>query len=240
MRASGRSVLRYGASLMPIIDASDPACWNLKEDIYASYWMTFIQGVPVSYCRAGFFRPQSFVAQRLIDVLKLTAASRVAIIGAGYGWTAEHLTSTLPGIIVVCTDTSTYLQANKNQPETDYLLSCGLTPEQVAACDDGGPRCRVQLLDADVLTESGRPQIGVCDWLISENILPWLSDGEAQALDAAMSTLGKTAHYVTPLIPQSPTAPPEKAPVWNWKSVEDWKALMPNSTIIPSNGLSAL
>ncbi|MFQ6016766.1 MAG: hypothetical protein ACE5KF_01095 [Kiloniellaceae bacterium] len=232
---------------MPLVDISDPAVFHGAHDIGTG----IREGPPggrkevrLKYHRAVMLPVCATRARRLTSALGLTAADAVALVGAGFGWLAECLEQEVPGITVVSLDTSAWVHAVKASPETSEIdaavRDAGIVPamsryaDVMAALDDGGPRARVAIENEDVSTDAARARLrrlhGAFTWAVTEQVLPWLTDAEAIALDAAMHKLAsKVAHQLTPLMDGH-------EPGRNWKTLADWKALLPDSAIIGVGG----
>lgn len=119
---------------------------------------------------------------------------RIVVVGAGFGWGAEDWAAAGMGPII-CTDTSAWIQANK------------------------GAEATLPILSADVLTPEGRAEIGLADVVITEDVLPCLSDADALALAEA-------CRLVAPVVVHWVTAFEAAGGPLNWKSLEGWKALV--------------
>ena len=93
----------------------------------------------------------------LVAALGLTAADRLAIVGAGFGWLQEALEERLPGIVCVSVETSPWIQSVKDQTETAELgaliQAAGILTVEVgyaaatARLTDGGNTARRDLSD---------------------------------------------------------------------------------------------
>lgn len=142
------------------------------------------------------------------------------------------------------------------------IQAAGLDPDRgegaalLAEMDDGGPMARVTILDESLSDNASRNRVkgaagGAFDWAISEGALVWLADDECVALDDWMQQIASNvAHLLMPYDP-SQAEEPEPPPIYNWKyptspnggvvqkmwdqswyTVDNWKALLPNSTIV--------
>lgn len=180
-------------------------------------------------------------AKKLVAALGWTASTRLAIIGAGFGWTAEILQNELGIGTVVAVDTSAYVQASKDLNEdADYIAAItavglnanvgdGLTLLN-AFRGDGGPRARHPIRNDNVQTGGGRASIrsaiGGAPFnfeVMTEDVLSSLTDAEAQALSSALHTLtnGRVSHLVGEYpLPFSPN------------TAAQWKVLLPNDAIV--------
>ncbi len=239
---------------MPIVDANDPTANDGQYNVSTGIWL--IRGqvwretdpdfmsvmsrfderkeVRLGYGRAMMLGFCENRAKILVAGLGLTASDRVLLVGAGFGWLAECLEDQVPGLSVVSLDTSTWVQATKDQPETSEIeaavQAAGILPmmsryaEIVASLDDGGPKARVPIGAEDVLRGNDRAKLkqahGSFTWAITEVVFTWLDDAECVAMDAAMHKVAsKVAHMVQPYATKFDDSI-EPEPVWNWKHLE--------------------
>lgn len=257
---------------MPIVDINDPTLWDRQ-------YITPLRadnGVALHYHRARLFETLEPIARAYIAHLGLTAASKVLILGCGYAWSQEWLEAMLPGITVVSVDTSLKIHADKGVGETAdieaAMEAAGIARGSerwnralASVPDHAQPRARRTVLNEDIGNGGARNRIRSAggltgsakfDWGISENILPWLTDAEAQSLDSAGRNIcTNICHLVTEF---KVCVNPEPPPIWNWKWCRDtdeptrpdiegqpwhtttsWKRLLPNSTFIAYPSLEA-
>jgi len=185
-------------------------------------------------------------AQRRAEFLKRhfqwPPTSTIVVVGAGFGWLVESLEA-LGYTNVLGTDTSPYIQAEKGKSEdTDIdmaITAVGLDP----AGTDATLRTRLRsgnrkqtsrdIFDEDIGDVSSRDRLRDVfardvDIAISEQVLPTLDDAEAVSLSADMHVLGlstEVVHIVT-------TLGGRQDPLFNWKTLSDWKRLLPDDTFI--------
>lgn len=130
------------------------------------------------YRRAGKDGIHNSVENEMLrSALSLQGGQRVLLIGAAYGWVAEDWQAA--GINAVAVDTSTYIQATKAENAV------------------------VDVLDFDVMTDAGlqaAKTLGPWDWVITEDLLPCLSDDEVNTLAVNLRQLGRVAHWVAPIV----------------------------------------
>jgi hypothetical protein len=175
---------------------------------------------------------------------------RFVIVGGGFGWVAgELLDRGFTNIVVV--ETSTYILDNMDlDDEQEVRATCsdvGLDPNGLRADElvsrwarPGVPRRRrvgaatdVPIVDEDIstgagrtavrnaLTPSGNPQI-----VVTEDVMSGLSDPEAVQFAADCQAWGgqqAVAHLVSALQPDG-----SQDPDYNWKTLADWKLLIPS------------
>lgn len=148
-----------------------------------------------------------WVGRNLRVALGITSSMAVILVGSAYGWIAEEWLAALPGLKLACIDTGTYIQGNK-------LNNATLTINNI---DVSGP------------TNSTRNQLRqivnstTIDLIVSEDVLPCYSDAECISLANAARRFAPLAHMVS-IRTVSGLA---RIPEMNWKTIEEWKALLP-------------
>lgn len=245
---------------MPVKDWNLKSTWDEAYRIGAEgkiggYFPSVRDEVVLHYNRA-VKRPEADVhAARLAAALGWTAPGpTILIVGAGFGWTAEALEG-LGFLTVVGVDTSTFIQGNKDSTEEteidDALIAVGLDPDVGAGFWDG-PAVKARLLaigggagnrsrsSRGVLDEDGsnggsrgriKQALGLqgnerIEWVVSEAVLSSLTDAEAIAGSNDLDIIGNnTAHFVHRLKPGGD-------PTFNWKTLEEWKLLLPSDTFV--------
>lgn len=80
----------------------------------------------------------------------------------------------------------------------------------------------------DISIRRDQNQLPNVDWAISSFMLPILSDGEAIAVDDGMHAKATNVAHYTP----TGEGAVRVDPTMNWKTLSEWKALLPNSTLI--------
>ncbi len=221
---------------MPIVDASDPKVWTAQYVSRLNHPSDrFGPAVPVGFLRSRFLTGRKRRGASLVRALKILDGQAVAVVGSAWCWTGEGIAEALPASTVFGIDNSKYVQATKDQDETaeitEALLAAGLDPAGDGAAYieayKGEQRSRLDILDIDILDRQAlkvfEPEPAL-DWAISDDVLPWLSDGEALELDRNMRRIStKVAHFVTPWMEDQAARGPEPEPLWNWKTVEAWR-----------------
>jgi hypothetical protein len=173
---------------------------------------------------------------------------RFVIVGGGFGWVADALYG-LGFTNVVVADDSVYIQAEKDNDDTaEIIAECALVG---LAADDprtlqilakyatsGARRGAIDVVDATVstaegrlairnaLTPSGNPQI-----VVTEDVMTSLEDAECIQLAADCQAWGgqqEVVHAVSVLQPDNPG----QDPIFNWKTLAEWQALIPGDTWI--------
>ena len=228
---------------MPILD------WNAAVTWSASYrWVE--EGCPntrapivLGYHRgAGRWADAQARAAKFVEVLGITTTDRIAIIGAGYGWTVEALVAL--GFEARGTDVSSYIQGTKGTTEdADYnaaITAAGLNPasgegaakkaELIAKGGGPGNRSRASVANEDLANNASRNRVrnlfagGRITVAISEDLLPWLTDAEISTQASRIAQLDPgnlrvVAHYLTPMQPDNVEA-------YNWKLCSVWRSLL--------------
>jgi len=198
-------------------------------------------GIRLHYNRYVMYPEMLRRAQALISLLGITLSDKILIVGCGFGWTAEALAGM--GYSVVGTDISSYIQNNKGLSEdadiSAAITAVGLDP----ASGEGmmhfnrlkgdGVRTRATVLNEDSASVKSRNQIknliGTPTIIITEDLLTSLTDNECTVLQNNIVKYDLSARIVHFVSEFANPAPPFN---FNSKSLEEWKALFPTSTII--------
>ena len=199
------------------------------------------EAITLHYNRYTLFPEMLRRAKFFIDHFGLTAASRVLIVGCGFGWTVEAL-NTL-GIAAIGTDVSAYIQGNKGLPEDGdidtAIRQVGLDPtngEGLAHFNRlrNSVRTAGTVLNEASTTNQSRNRVKAAlasdpTLIVTEDLVTSLTDAECATLQTNIVRYGGTipiCHFVTEF------ANPNPPFNFNSKSLEDWKLLFPTSTII--------
>ena len=189
-------------------------------------------------------------AQRLVDAFGLVDGDSIGIIGSGFGWVAEKLGELLPTSEIIANDTSPWIQSAKDTTEeAEIIAACNLAGitdparQAVWVSRFGGNVARtsanVTLYDYDLTNGGDRNKFlneiagNTFTWGITEDVLPWLTDNEIGVLSTHMNNLcDNVGHYVTEFSQeQADLGPgPEPAPLHNWHTLAEYKAMMSNDT----------
>ncbi len=201
---------------MPLQDWNDPATWanayRLKKANNPNEWAD-------GYVRdCSMYTAAPSKANRIINALGIQPTDTVGVIGGGYGWIGNQI-AIQTGCVVAVVDTSTVIQNGK------------------AANAD------VEILNADVTNNNGRNQVkqalGItgnnkASYMITEEIITCLDDTEAGQLSSFLNNLAdQVVHYTTEINPAK-LASGNQDPNYNWKTLEDWKILLPDDLIMSS------
>lgn len=237
--------------------------FNLKSAFDESYSIgtglrntTTGQELKLNYHRAVLRLGAADRATGIINAMNWTDLNMATVIGgAGFSWLAEAFED-FGFTTVVGVDISTYIQGNKNgteEIELDGLIAgIGLDPatgEGLVIKNvvfDGGIRTRASrgVLNANAALPAQRNQIrnalGLSgnqtpDVILSESVLENLTDQEAIDQTAAVRTWGPPlTHYV--VTTRSGNIPNE----FNWKTLGEWKTLLPLDTFIEAGTFEVL
>lgn len=229
--------------------------WNLKAT-WDSAYSAGIQTSQGVFMLPGYWRylqreavsGAKRKAAGLANRLNNGPADSICIVGGGFGYLAEEAALLFPGNAIVTVDTSAYVQAAKGATETADLIAAiagldlnhliGAGAEILSLLDLGVTKSQVEVLDADIATAAGaeacRDAVGLkgnqqFDFILSDDVLPTLSDAEAVTLSTAMRDLGRVVvHLVTPgFADGSDKAGGAREDLdYNWHSLAEWRALV--------------
>jgi hypothetical protein len=208
-------------------------------------------GVDQTYDHREFgLRIGAVNANVLIVALNLQPADSLLIVGAGFGWTIEVLES-LGFTAILGIDTSDYVQTAKTLDDETVidaaLIAGGLNPllgdgaNIKANAHSPGPRTRCSrgIPNEDIGNGASRGRVrqflGVAgnDKIvtgISEQVFDGLTDAECVTLSDRMNDVcDRVVHFVT-------DATRENDGVWNLKTLEGWKTLIPGDEFLDTNG----
>ncbi len=219
-----------------MLDWDEPSTW---DDAYQTrrHVADAYEPVILRYHRQVMWHTLERQAEGLMRLLKLDAGSKIILVGAAYGWTAEILKQMLPGIVVICTDTSVLVHSRKHlteQAEIEYQLEkAGGSLTWVQDFQDFKPRSREIIFNEDLKTPASRAimrQGLSIDWIVSESVIDCLEDVAVLELAENMRLVTcKVAHLTT-----SPRNGRDRPPGYNWKTAEGWKEFLGTDRIIPT------
>lgn len=231
---------------MPLVDINDPlhlgvTCgaegeWghpNTRDEVRLVYARKHV--VPILRERWAW----------LVPLLGLTSTSSVCLIGAGYGYSLEILAEL--GITrVIGTEPSTLRTKASQSEDADIQAAIqavgltiatgdGLTLYNALRDRPGTARCTraSDLLNEDMSSAASRNRVrnalsakGGASWdVITENVLTVLSDAECVTLSTRahqLSGVSRVIHLVSTTM-----ASGFQNPIYNWKTMQQWKALLP-------------
>lgn len=143
-----------------------------------------------------------------LEGVGLQKSDIIIFIGSGFGWCAEKFIE-LGYSNCLNVDTSDWIQQNKLQHSV------------------------LPILNFDVLTSSGQNQIiaaagRVADWAISEDVLPCLYDSECSLLSSSMHSIATNVVHLTSIAGVGI----EQSSSMNWKTLEEWKSILPGDLFV--------
>lgn len=198
--------------------------------------------ITLHYHRYVLFPEMLRRAQFFVQQFGLTASSKVLVVGCGFGWTVEALSSL--GIPTIGTDISSYIQGNKSLTEDADIdaavRAVGLDPTNSEGLGHfnrlrgSGVRTTATVLNEDSGNNASRNRVKQAlaadpTIIITEDVVTSLTDVECTALQTNIIKYGLTipiVHFVTEL------ANPNPPFNFNSKTIDQWKALFPTATIV--------
>ena len=197
-------------------------------------------GIRLHYNRYVMFPEMLKRARFFIEHFNLTVADRVLIVGCGFGWTVEALQSL--GIETIGTDVSDYIFDTKDQSEdadiADAIAAVGLNPTEGEGLVHFNRLRSAQRTSGTVLKEDSasnrsrnvvkRALSSDPTLIITEDLVTSLSDAECAQVQGFIENYAppRICHFVTEF------ANPDAPFFFNSKSLAEWKAIFPTSTII--------
>ena len=193
-------------------------------------------------------------AAKLVELFAWPLNTKILIVGAGYGWTAEVLETQYGYTDIVTTDTSPHVQATQDQSDetevNDAITAVGLDPNQGEGAakksnlwTPGNRRRHSRPIKDERLNNGGsrnriRNVLGGVDVAISEDVIATLDDSEVVQMAGwvdAVDTLSEVIHMTTELYPDA-----NQNPIFNWKTLAAWKLLVPSHTFVSLNSWEVL
>lgn len=189
-----------------------PRASSHSSEVWDSLYRCWVDGEEHHYARTAKDVYIGRDPERLIEALVplgLTKTSGIVLLGSAFGWVGEQFIE-LGYADVTCVDTSTWVHENK----------AGNAVLPIENIDIGSLAGRERLKSA-----------GQYDWIISEDVLPILTDAEAVELAVSMRAVAPhVVHWLQALIPGG-----DQDVRLNWKSGEDWKALVAPDLVVVRN-----
>lgn len=203
--------------------------------------------VALNYHRAAMMPFAERHADKLVELFAWPLSTRIAIVGAGFGWVAEVLETKHGYTNIIGIDTSPWIQNNQDtseEPEIDAAMNAvGLDPTSAEGIakkanwhTPGNRRRHSRTIRDESLANNGsRSRIrsalgGGVDVGITEEVITTLSDAEAIELSNRVHLLDGSIdliHVTTELYPDA-----AQDPAFNWKTLEEWKLLIPADTFV--------
>jgi hypothetical protein len=230
---------------VPLVD------WNLRATFDAAYDVGFTDhgGPPVQlrYHRAVLFPDALNRARALAEILSITSADTVCVVGAAFGWTAEALQQTT-GCQAAGVDTSRWIQDARGASEETELdaaiVAAGLNPaadlgavaKQMLVERGGGPgnRGRLTVLSEQLNNNASRIRVrglfssGRITVVVTDDFISGLSDAEVATIAGRVAQLDPGnirvfGHYLTTT--GTTNGNTSYAGV-NWKSGPAWRTFL--------------
>jgi len=199
--------------------------------------------VRLQYHRASMFPYSQYRAQKLVELFAWPTATKILIVGSGFGWTAEALeTSGYTNVVGI--DTSAWIQTSQDTSEETEInaaitavglnVNTGRGSELKGRMYSTGNRRRSSRAIANEGMQNNGSQNRVRSLLngvqvgISEDVLPALSDAEIVDLGLRINLVDagvQVIHLVT-------TGGTNQDPRFNWHTLAEYKLLIPSDTFI--------
>ena len=172
--------------------------------------------------------------ERILTYFGWPVNTSVCIVGVGFGWAIEYLNS--QGYMDVWgADNGVYIQGAKDEIDPSDGIARSLVPEHV--------RDENMVVPGDVsrfLRDSGhRNGPGdeePFDVVITERVLSSLEDSEAVFLSNQIRTMNVIKSEGQVIHIENSQLPGVGDPPMNWKTLDQWKALLPNDIMVRSGG----
>lgn len=238
--------------------------WDTKADydtVYqvrtGFYDLANRRHIKVNYNRVGMMLYHTNRAKGLVRTFGWGSDTKLFIHGCGFGWTAEALTPPLNLLNIMLNDNSPYIQGNKDGSEemeindrlqTKYALDpnsgLGLQLKNAIHAKQGNTWARrsisLAINDLDMSNNADRnkvsQELGTGYVVLTESVLESLTDAECVDLSNYLNSLknhGQIIHYVV-------TDREGKNPGFNWKTLSDWKTLIPADTFCEAHTYKVL
>lgn len=153
----------------------------------------------------------------------------ILVVGCGFGWSVEYLQSvgyaSSWGL-----EPSLYIQSDKDKIDSADGLLRSKDPGRVRDEDVSRPANRGQLL-RNTVGPGNR-----FDVIVSERVLTSLTDAEAVSFRNDLDEMRADPSGVIVHIEASGVPGPGRDPAMNWKTLADWKTLLPLDTMVRSGG----
>lgn len=178
--------------------------------------------------------------KNLTEKLALVPGDRVVVVGSGYSFGPEVAEEIHPGISVIGTEVSDYLEQTKDTSETAEIGACiqqvGLRTDRgrgqqiLALLQDGQPRCRAGWIKERLDDNGSRGRVraalagGAVDWVVTEDIISCLTDATIQSLLPQWDSMNPTKGIVHLVTPRKRMLGQDTG--YNWKFLEEWKQLL--------------
>lgn len=208
-----------------------------------SMYDVIVQGVRLGYSYKGRYPLYQRNAQLFWNLLNLTPTDKVVVVGCGFGLTLHALNALgIPYPNMLGIDTGDYIQTEQsNTNEADIntaITNAGHDPSTGQGAilktllytgeANSTLNGNAVIIDAEDVENAGARNRINNKWggsgyhVVTEDVLPGVSDPEAVALTAELNKLSNAltiTHVVTTTHNQSDTR-------LNWKTIDEWKTLI--------------
>jgi len=210
------------------------------------------KGVRLKYSRAVLLPLIETRALKLLEIFNWPSTIKLLIVGGGFGWLAEVLEEHFNFNNIAVTDTSNYVHSSKNVSEDEDIFEAirgtGLDPNYgegsiiksriLGKARGEGVRTRHSkgVLNESLKNNGSRARVknqlgGNPDVILTEEVITCLEDSETINLSQDLHFLCDTIiHLTTELLPNN-----LQDLSYNWKTLDDWKQLLPNDTLLSLN-----
>jgi hypothetical protein len=232
--------------------------YNNKSDFDADYSIgAEPEGHPntrseirLNYNRATILPICQNRAEKLVEIFAWPLSTKILIVGAGYAWTAEVLESVYGYTNIVTTDTSVHIQSTQDsseEAEIDAAISAsGLNPasgegltKKNGLHTPGNRRRHSRSVQDESLSNNGSRNrikniLGDFEVGITEEVIATLDDVEVVTAAGWIDNVnaGLDVIHLTSVIQPAKLASGHQDPIFNWKTLADWKALVPSHTFV--------
>jgi SAM-dependent methyltransferase len=241
---------------VPLVDLNDPLHLGVRIGAEPDGHPNTRNGVFLVYPRKFVLDMMRERWAWLAPALGLTATSSLIIVGCAYGYQIEALAEL--GITrVIGTETSTAMRTRLAQSE-DAEIQAALAADGLTHTSGRGQELynlwnvragqarsarAADILNEDLANNGSRNNVrnaiqakGGTSWdVITENVLTVLSDAECTTLAGrarSLSGISRLIHLVSTTTPKRQRGDLSLPPIYNWKSVAEWKALIPADTFV--------
>lgn len=209
--------------------------------------------IRLHYNRATFLPYATYRAKKLVELFAWPLSTNILIVGGGYGWTAEVLENVHGYTNIVTTDTSPHVQGNQDASEESEIdaaiAAAGLDPaigegltKKNQLHTPGNRRRHSRSVEDELLNNNGSRNrikniLGSMDVAISEDVVATLDDAEVVQAAGWIDDVdtGLQVIHLTSELDQAKLDSGRQDPIFNWKTLADWKLLVPGDTWVSLN-----
>jgi hypothetical protein len=232
---------------MPVVE------FDTKADFDNAYRFNAPSNAAV---KLGYHRSVAFegrhrpIADNLVRIFGWPTNTNILIVGAGFAWTAEIMEDYYGYTSLITADTSSWIQSAQDTDEESEvdaaITSAGLDPSsgdglavKNSMYSPGNRRRATRAVENESLANNGsrnriRGILGDIAVGITEDVLPTLSDAELLNISDWIDSINANVsriHVVTQR-KDLKLANGMQDPAYNWHTLEEYKALLPNDTFV--------